>query len=271
MTFRIFGGVILVAAVTASVSSYADEFTVDGHVLDVVRTDAGDDALLVDGQEMQVNGLIMLDEIPLIVGGVTVLTGVAGAGGNACGAAPMVVQFAQEAGAEVFGPIDSCNEFEVSVGVDQITYRSTASPAVPGETWIWRPMSGFERGPPVPFDVDPALSWDNLAALENRHPADALRLIGVMDGLKAGLGENWPLFTERMSGIGSGDIVEGGYLGRVCIKFTCDTDYAVIYLERTAQKAYIIWRVDGEDEVHKWPETVESWPSVMREILGNQF
>ncbi|MBA3910919.1 MAG: hypothetical protein C0524_13855 [Rhodobacter sp.] len=89
--------------------------------------------------------MIHLDPAPLVLDGVTVKTGTAGAGGNACNASPIVLALPKGAAPGFDVPIDSC------------AYLA---------------------------------------------------------------------FAERISGLGAGDLTDGGYLGSACIKLTCEADWA---------------------------------------------
>ncbi len=257
-------------AILSGTAGLAETIVVNDHVLDLQRMNSDDFVLTVDGHVVHTDGLILLDADPQMIGNTTVITGVAGSGGNACGAAPFAIRIDAGAKPVVSGPVDSCREFDMTVGVDRITYTSTATPAEPGETWIWSPDDGFLTGPDIPFSADADLTWDDLGALVNLHPADALRIPGVLDLLQGALGPDWPLFAERMSGIGSGQMVNGGYLGTVCIKITCDSDDAVIFLDPATRQVFVIYHVYGEAGDRIWPQDLGVWPDVMREIAASR-
>ena len=83
----------------------------------------------------------------------------------------------------------------------------------------------------------------------------------MLAALQAGLGADYPVFAERISDLGSGDLTADGYLGQACIKFTCDVDWALLYLHPATEGVFAAWRVDGEAELHVWPTDTSTWPA----------
>jgi hypothetical protein len=237
----------------------AQEMEVAGHSVSVAPGVDGGQALVVDGEIVMIHGLVLLDAVPQVVNGVTVVTGVAGLGGNACNAAPFVLALPAGAGPALSGPVDTCAYLEMTAGPATLVFTGTATPETPAEVWVWAPETGFAAGAPQPFAPDAALGWDNLAALDGAHPIDALRLATVEADLKTAFGPDWPAFTERLSGLGSGTLTAEGYLGEACIKFTCETDWALLYLHARSRRAYAVWS-DGSalrlspPDPGLWPE-----------------
>jgi hypothetical protein len=58
----------------------AQEMEVAGHSVSVAPGVDGGQALVVDGEIVMIHGLVLLDAVPQVVNGVTVVTGVAGLG-----------------------------------------------------------------------------------------------------------------------------------------------------------------------------------------------
>ena len=86
-----------VTAVLCGTAAWSEGLTVAGHEITVKDDGMGSAALIVDGEVLHENGVIYLDEAAQTLGGVTVVTGVAGSGGNACGAAPFVLALPESA------------------------------------------------------------------------------------------------------------------------------------------------------------------------------
>jgi hypothetical protein len=112
--------------------------------------------------------------------------------------------------------------------------------------------------PPEGFAPDAARGWDALPALAGAHPAEALKLAPVHAALQGGLGAAWAEFAERITGLGSGDLLTGGYRGEACLKLTCASDFAVLWLDEAGQGVFAYWRVDGKGWV--WPADTTTWP-----------
>jgi hypothetical protein len=221
----------------------------------------GGAALLVDGEVLHENGVIFLDQGTQSIGGVTVVTGVAGPGGNACGAAPFVLAFPDGAAPALYGPVDSCREFAVQVQPEALIFSTDPLPSEPGEVWVWNPTTGLTEAAPEEFSADPGLGWEAVPTLAGAHPADAMKLQPVLSALQAGLGADYPAFAERISDLGSGDLTAQGYLGQACLKITCEADWAFLYLHPASEGIFVAWHVMGEIEPHIWPQDTNLWPA----------
>lgn len=257
-------------ALLAGAALAEDIKPVAGHSLAVVGDGSGVATLIVDGAVLHENGVIYLDPEAVIVDGIAVVTGSAGAGGNACNAAPFVLALPEGGAAEFWGPVDSCAYFTPRIDGGKLVFTSDPMPGAAGETWVWSRDGGFSPGPAVGFV--PNAGWEALESLAGAHPADALGLAPVTGTLMAGLGADYPAFVERITGLGSGDLTATGYLGEACIKLTCEADWAVLYLDRATEQPFAIWHVYGEIESRIYPQDTTLWPpeamALLRERAG---
>ncbi len=246
-------------AVSLALPAAAQDLKVAGHGVALVLGTDGTSSLMLDGEAILTDGLVLLDEMPLDVAGVAVVTGLAGPGGNACGAAPFVLTLPSTTDPVLHGPLDTCAWLEMLAGPAALVFTGVATPQAPAEVWVWAPETGFVAGAPIAFAADSTLGWDRLADLDGEHPMEALRLGQVEAQLKAALGADWPAFAERISGLGSGTLTADGYLGEACIKETCDEDWAVLYLHARSRSAFALWAVGREVQIVPpdpglWPE-----------------
>ncbi|MES2914779.1 MAG: hypothetical protein V4753_06635 [Pseudomonadota bacterium] len=248
----------------------AQGLTVAGHEVTVKDDGMGGAALLVDGEVLHENGVIFLDEGQQTLAGVTVLTGVAGPGGNACGGAPFVLALSEGVAPAFYGPIDSCREFALQVQPEALVFSTEPLPSEPGEVWVWNPVTGLTEALPEEFAADPGLGWEALPSLAGAHPADAMKLAPVLAALQEGLGPDYPVFAERISDLGSGDLTGTGYLGEACLKLTCQDDWAVLYLDGASEQAFAIWKVSGEARYRLWPADTSLWPPEATAVLHDK-
>ncbi|WP_146038006.1 hypothetical protein [Tabrizicola aquatica] len=236
----------------------AEGMRVAGREITVTDDGMGSAALVVDGAVLHENGVIYMDDAPQVVDGVTVLTGAAGAGGNACNAAPVVLALPESGPPEFWGPVESCAYFTPRVDGGRIVFAADALPGTPGETWVWTPGAGFAPGPAVGFASNGG--WEGFDSLAGAHPVDALALIPVLDRLQAGLGAEFPDYARLIGGIGAGNLTSEGYLGSACDKPTCDTDWAILYLHRETQGVFAIWQTYDDASPQIWPVDRSLWP-----------
>ncbi len=241
-------------------TAMAEGLSVAGHDVTVKDDGMGSTALMVDGGVLLEDGVIFLDEATQTVGGISVLTGVAGAGGNACGAAPFVLALPEGAAPALYGPLDSCRAFTMQVQPEALVFATEPLPSEPGEIWVWNPVSGLTEALPEEFSADTGAGWEAMPTLAEAHPVDAMKLAPVLAALQAGLGAEYPAFAERISDLGSGDLTAEGYLGQACLKFTCDADWAFLYLHPATKGVFVGWHVEGEIEPHIWPADTNIWP-----------
>jgi hypothetical protein len=253
-------GLAGVLAVLWTGSAQADGLSIGGHEITVKEDGMGSAALLVDGEVLHENGVIYLDEAVQTLGGVMVVTGVAGSGGNACGAAPFVLALPEGAAPALYGPLDSCREFTMQVQPDALVFSTEPLPSEPGVIWVWNPVSGLTEALPEEFSADMGAGWEAVPGLSGAHPVDAMKLAPVLAALQAGLGADYPAFAERISDLGSGDLTPEGYLGQACLKFTCEADWAFLYLHPATENVFVGWHVMGEIEPHIWPTDTNIWP-----------
>lgn len=250
-----------VVAVLWGSSALAQDLSLAGHTVSVTDDGMGSAALVVDGEVLHENGVIYLDEGTQTIGGLTVVTGVAGAGGNACGAAPFVLALQEGAAPAFYGPLDSCREFTMQVQPEALVFSTEPLPSEPGEVWVWNPVTGMTEALPEEFSADSAAGWEAVPTLAQAHPVDAMKLAPVLAALQAGLGGDYAVFAERISDLGSGDLTAEGYLGQACLKFTCDADWAFLYLHPATEGVFVGWHVEGEIEPHIWPKDTNLWPA----------
>lgn len=250
------GGVMAALCIGAAA---AGDLSLAGHDVTIVEGGTGSAALVVDGEILHENGVIFLDEAVQEIGGVAVLTGVAGAGGNACGATSFVLALPEGGKAGLFGPLDGCREFALQVQPEALVFATEPLPSQSGEVWVWTLASGLSEASPEEFAGD--RGWDAFAGLARQHPVEAMKLTPVLAALKAGLGPDYPDFAERISDLGSGDLTAAGYLGQACLKYSCDEDWAVLYLDPVHQDVFAAWAVAGEAEPQLWPADRVLWPA----------
>ena len=250
-----------VAAVLWGSTVLAQDLSVAGHAISVTGDGMGSAALVVDGEVLHENGVIYLDEVPQTISGLTVITGAAGPGGNACGAAPFVLALAEGAAPAFYGPLDSCREFTLQVQPEALVFATEPLPSEPGEVWVWNPVSGLTEALPEEFSADSGAGWEAVPTLAQAHPVDAMKLAPVLAALQGGLGADYPVFAERISDLGSGDLTPEGYLGQACLKITCDADWAFLDLHPATEGVFVGWHVTGEIEPRIWPADTNLWPA----------
>lgn len=258
---------LLMMGAAAVAQDSKDSRTVAGHAVSIVEGADFLQVLQVDGKDMHSDGLILLDQ-EFAVGGVPVLTGVSGSGGNACDAAPFVLVLPEGQPARLDGPIDTCSYMELTPGEAGLEWAAEPLPDMPGEVWRWTPDAGFAKGEATAFAPDATEGWGDLAALKGAHPVDALKLAPVYAELTQGMSAaDWNSYSAILSGLGSGDLTAQGYRGEACTKLICDSEYAVLWLDQASEQAFAFWVQDGQ-EPRSYPADTGAWPQWVLEDLS---
>lgn len=237
----------------------AEEWALAGHKVQLEELAEGGYRLTADGKVMLEDWQVFADEAAEIPGG-ALIYGSSGPGGNACAAPPFVLWLPEGGMARLDGPADTCSYLEGQRDGDRITWASEPVPGEMTESWIWTAKGGLVAGPSSAFAPDPGRGWEALPELADQHPAEAMRLQPVYEALKSGLGDEFPDFAERISGLGSGGLVGPDYYGEACIKETCDIDMAALWLDAGRREAFAFWRVAEGGELRLYPADRALWP-----------
>lgn len=245
----------------------AEDWTLAGHL--VTLTEVPD-----EGFKLSVDGTVMLedwrlfDPTTMIVPGGAAFYASAGAGGNACDAAPFVLYLPEGAPARLDGPIETCDYLTKDMLDGSIRWTS---PNVPGRmtvTWVWSADFGFIESTPVAFKPDAGRGWEALPELTDGHPADAVRLVPVYTALKEGLGAEWDDFARPIGGLGSAGFIGPDYFGEACTKEVCDAEFAGLWLDAGRQEVFAYWKTLENPEIRIFPADRSLWPQGALEALS---
>lgn len=249
----------LAGPVAAQETVAQDAVALGPHQVTVTESADFNRLLSVDGQVLHENGLILLDGA-VEVAGETVVTGIAGAGGNACNATPIVVSL-RDGAPRLDGPVDSCSWFERRVEADRIVFYTEALPGMDAEIWHWTPADGLVAEGTVAFTPDTAEGWEGLADLKDAHPLDALAFAPVYEQLKSGLSaEDWAVYSDILGQLGSGELVPEGYRGQACNKYVCEDEWAMLWIDSASRTAVALWKRESDEEPKSFPADPATWP-----------
>ncbi|NPD16222.1 hypothetical protein HOY34_13555 [Xinfangfangia sp. D13-10-4-6] len=236
-----------------------DSVDLGGHIVTVTETEDFDQAVVVDGEPILTNGLIFLDGT-VEVAGQTVVTGVAGSGGNACGGTPFVISLADGV-PKLDGPIESCSWFEMTASPDQLLFQTGAYPGLPAQVYSWTPASGLVDQGPKAFAPIEGQTWADFAWLAGKHPSDALGFAPVYAEFTSSMSaSDWDEYAGILVQMGSGDLIDQGYSGNACNKLACLSEWAWLWIDKDSQQAVAVWKNEGDEEPKSWPADRSTWP-----------
>ena len=244
---RLPAALLILSAITASAQT--TKLKAFGRQVEVVqpRTEIG--RLSVDGRKLHENWILWLDEVAL-VGGVPVMIGTSGPGGNACEATPFILSFPEGRAARFDGPVDTCGVVEYKVEAAQITFTMAASPLGDGERWTWTPADGLRNSGKVAFAPDTGKGWADLRDRGLLHPADLFANGATAARLNELVGDQRRALLSTMTGPGSGRYEGDWYIGESCQAHNCpnaDTGSgAMLIVDIAGRRVFVAWRLPGK-------------------------
>jgi len=243
-----------------------------GHTVEILANPSdkyGERVLKIDDHEFQKNYILSIDEIGT-VGGVGIAIGSSSGGGNMCDASPFVISFPPQAKPQFDGPIDSCNSVSWEVLGDHIQFQTGALPLAPGQSWVWKPNSGFRAGPKIDFKANEKKGWNDLRSRTVNHPSELFSYAEVAKQIYARLGSNAGDVVPLIEGVGSGEFDGDLYVGSGCRPHAC-TDASVLVVANISTRAvFVSWKLEkrpiaASPKLTEWPDAerlqFEQWKS----------
>lgn len=261
---------ILLAALilnASSVTARDDSIVAFGHNVIATRSTTGDGTIQVDGRVVHKNSTLSLDEVAL-VGGVPILIGKSGPGGNSCEWTPFIISFPEGKTPRFDGPVDTCWLVTHNIERDRITFGTPAMPDADGEKWTWTPADGLKSDGKVKFVPSAEKGWADLRDRSLGHPMDLFDYGPVSTRLDQMLGDRKPQFLTAMNGPGTGRYDGDWFIGSACQRHNCGHTGAgsIVALDISGRRLFIAWKPDGK-KIEVRP-VVADWPSEARQLLA---
>lgn len=252
----------IVAGCQASLAAAsAFEMKMFGHEVAIIRRDDGQ-ILMIDGREVLKNEILDIRDA-LLVGGVPALVGSSSPGGNTCDAAPFVVSFPQGLNPRLDGPIESCRPVKADVGANEILFATVPIPNTDGETWKWTPSDGLIKSENRPFVPDASKGWATLREKSASHPSELIGFGEIAAQIDALLGADRNVFSDIITGVGSGSFDGDYFVGSACTRHLCQEEEALLVASISDKRVFLAWKPQGEKIVvrpllKQWPERAKA-------------
>lgn len=254
---------LLVAAQISVAVAASFEMKMFGYRIAVVQRDF-EQVLIIDERDFLRNTTINISDIQL-VSGTPVVVGSSSAGGNTCDSSPFVISFPTGAKPKVDGPIESCRPVTIDVLADQLTFKTTALPNSPGETWTWTPASGFAKSVDQDFIADTSKGWSELREKTVSHPSELLSFGEVAAQINDLLGSDKDDYSNIILGVGSGSFDGDYFVGSACTRHLCQEEEALLVASIQEKTVFLAWKPSGEKIVVRPP--VKQWPERAKAAL----
>ncbi|MDR1827577.1 MAG: hypothetical protein LBR29_04555 [Methylobacteriaceae bacterium] len=220
--------------------------------------------LMVDGREVHANWHIGFDDV-VLVGGVPVLVGWSGDGGNLGCSAPFVLSFPADGAVRFDGPMDECAPVDHQLKGHAVVFSQSPRPNRDGRQWIWTPAEGFRESGKIPFTYKTEDGWQVLRERSISHPGDLMEYRNIVDALKQQVGAAFDDYQAMLLGTGSGEYMGDDFYGHACTPHNCGTEEAVLFASARNKRFYTAWTTDGKT-VFIRPD-VSQWPGKARQEL----
>lgn len=256
---------LLATAPVLSKPASASEFnmTLFGHEVTIDRNDDGQ-TLKVDGTALHTNIYVSVTQVALVAG-MPVVIGDSSAGGNACAGSPFVLMLPKGGAPSFEEPLDTCMPVTAKEESDRLVFEAPTLPGRDGERWSWDPTGGFKTLDAVAFVPDAAKGWRELAAAAPGHPGDLFGYAEIATQMEGMLGNDAESYKQIITGVGSGEMKNGFYIGTACQPHNCGGVEALVAADPATKRVYLAWKPQDRKIIVR-PE-VKEWPVTARDAL----
>ncbi|MCJ7995172.1 hypothetical protein J5N58_12600 [Rhizobium cremeum] len=256
---------LLAAAPAFMGAASASEFrmTIFGHEVTIDSNDDGE-TLKVDGAVLHSNIYVSVTQVALVAG-MPVVIGDSSAGGNACAGSPFVLRLPKDGLPSLDAPLDTCMPVTATEGEGRLVFAIQPLPGRDGERWSWDPAAGFKTLDAVAFVPDAAKGWRELAATAPGHPGDLFGYAEIAAQMEGLLGKDAEDYKQIITGVGSGEMKNGFYIGTACKPHNCGGVEALVAADPGTKQVYLAWKPQDEKIIVR-PE-VKEWPAIAKAVL----
>lgn len=234
-----------------------------GHEVTIDRNDDGE-TLKVDGKALHSNIYVSVTQVA-VVAGMPVVIGDSSAGGNACAGAPFILRLPKGDPPSLDEPLDTCMPMTASEEEGRLVFAAQPLPGRDGERWSWDPTGGFKTLDAVAFVPDAAKGWRELAAAAPGHPGDLFGYAEIAKQMEGLLGREVEDYKQIITGVGSGQMKDGFYIGTACQPHNCGGVEALVAADPGTKRVYLAWKPQDRKIIVR-PE-VKEWPATARDAL----
>jgi hypothetical protein len=242
-----------------------------GGQLTVTQTEEyGEKTLAFDGKELASNYFVYFDRIAKVDGTDVALFDV-GDGGNACGAAKVMVWKPQNGGIESASlGADDCGAPPMAVNEDALYFVPWLMPGGSAPVKKWSPSHGFTLAGNLTYMPDPGTGWKNVDASKYDNIIDAFHNEAVFHAATKLLGDRLTdVTTGLLVGGGTEKTASGIIYASGCVPHACGVSDGFMAIDAKAKKLYFAQQNDkgGADA---WP-ALKTWPADLRAAMDEAF
>jgi hypothetical protein len=238
----------------------------EGGTLTITETEDMDKVLAFDGKELARNYVVFHDRM-VEVGGMKVALFSVGDGGNACGAATVIV-WRPENGIQSQIVGEDCGSPPAAVTDSTIYFVPYLMPGATDIVQSWTPQAGLKVAGTLSFTPQPGTGWADLDPAKIDNIIDTLQNEAVYAAAQALLGDKLvEVTTGLLVGGGAETVPSGAFYASGCVPHACGSADAFMAVDAKAQKLYFAQKGE-QPEPSAWPALAE-WPADLRDAMHN--
>lgn len=245
-------------ATAAAQEAAPEEIPFDGGTFTITETKDFDKILAFDGKEIARNYVVYYDRTVEVDGDKVALFAV-GEGGNACGAATVMVWKPKDGAIRSDSVGEDCGAPPAAVTQDNIYFVPYLLPGQSAPVETWSPSQGVTIAGTLSFTPQPGTTWSDLDPAKLQNIIDAMRNEAAYRAAQTLLGAS---MTEVMTGLlvggGTETLPSGVAYASGCVPHACGSADAFMAVDAQGQKLYFAQQGE-KPEPSTWP-ALDSWP-----------
>lgn len=234
--------------------------TIGGHTIEIRTGRDGQEQLRLNGKVRLTERFISLDA-PVVVDGVTVVTGTASNGGNICAGDLFVLTLPQGSPPRLDQPPDACAEFTKKVDGPTLLIDMPATAAGDGQRWVWS-RAALSGPQPLTFEPKAEGGWAALTAKTMDHPSELLNFADTAQPLHDRFGAVWADVVSLAFGPGSIKYRDGWAIASSCRAHACDVTALLLAANGETRTVYVAM-ANGSGVV-TLSSPADQWPATAR-------
>lgn len=264
---------VLAALVAAAVSSGAsaqdksppESYPFAGGTLTITENDDFEKVLAFDGRELARNYVVFYERT-VELGEISVALFAAGDGGNACGAATVIVWKPKDGDvtSEIVG--EDCGAPPAAATTDSLYFVPYLIPGDSAPVQVWSPERGLRLAGMLSFVPQPGTGWDDLDPDGYDNIIEALSNEAVYKAAAKLLGNRLSeVVTGLLVGGGTEKTVTGVFYASGCVPHACGSADAFMAVDPNGRKLYFAQAGERPDP-DAWP-ALKTWPPALRSAM----
>ena len=233
--------------------------------LTITENEDFEKVLAFDGRELARNYVMFLDRT-VTLGDEEIMLFASGDGGNACGAATVIVWKPKDApiASQIVG--EDCGAPPAAATGDSLYFVPYLVPGSSGAVEVWSPQRGLRIAGMLSFAPQPGTGWADLDPSGFETIVDAFSHEAVYKAAGRLLGGSMSDFvTGLLVSSGVETTVDGVFYASGCVPHACGSADSFMAVDAKGRKLYFA-QMGERPEPNAWP-ALKAWPPAIRSAM----